>query len=467
MTMLDRRAFLSRSARLVAAASIAPWTLVRDATGALDPRLRSLARDVRGPVITPGDAAYGRARLVYNERFDDVHPLAIVQPVSVGDVGETVTWARRNGVRIAARSGGHSYEGYSTTTGLLVDVRRLNGIAMHPDGTATIGAGARLIDVEAALARRGRAVTTGSCATAGIAGLALGGGVGLASRAFGTTSDNVVSLGIVTADGRYLVCDAKHNAGLFWACRGGGGGNFGVVTHFVLRTHPAPPVTTFSAHWPWTQAAEVVRAWQEWAPDLPDALFSICFLGAGTSPTVAVSGQLLGPESRLRQLVAPLARVDGAQLTFHSYSYLDAQLRWAGCLGKTVAECHLEGASPQGTLGRSSFEGKSDYVNEPLTGAAIETALGWIERVPAAGFGSGSLLLDSHGGAINRVKPGATAFVHRNAICSGQYLAYWYGPRGATGATAWIRGFHAAMRPHVSGFAYQNYIDRDLASWRH
>jgi hypothetical protein len=210
-----------------------------------------------------------------------------------------------------------------------------------------------------------------------------------------------------------------------------------------------------------------VRAWQAWVPDLPDALFSICFLGAGTSPTVAVSGQLLGPESRLRQHVAPLERVDGARLTFHSYSYLYAQLRWAGCLGKTDAECHLAGESPHGTLGRASFRAKSDYMNEPLKRAGIETALGWIERVPAAGFGSGSLILDSYGGAINRVKPGATAFVHRNAICSGQYLAYWYSPAGAKGATAWIRGFHAAMRPHVSGFAYQNYIDRDLTSWRH
>ena len=106
-------------------------------------------------------------------------------------------------------------------------------------------------------------------------------------------------------------------------------------------------------------------------------------------------------------------------------------------------------------------------MNTPLTRPAIAEALSWLDRVQHAGFGSGALLLDSYGGAINRVAPDATAFVHRNALCSGQYLAYPHGPSGATGAAAWIRGFHAAMRPHVSGFAYQNYIDRDLAGWQH
>ena len=468
MPDLDRRAFLHRTGRLVAAASLAPWALVRDAGAAVDPRLRALAREVRGPVITPADAAYERARLVYDERFDAVRPLAVVQPLSAADVRAAVRWARRNGVRVAARAGGHSYEGYSTTSGLVVDVRRLNGIAMHPNGTATIGAGARLIDVEAGLARHGRAVPAGSCATVGLAGLALGGGVGLASRAWGTTSDNVVSLGIVTADGRHLTCSATQHPDLYWACRGGGGGNFGIATHFVLRTHPAPPVSFVFASWPWAQAAEVVRAWQAFAPDQPDALFTICTLGTGaSSPAVTVIAQLLGPQSQLQRLVAPLARVAGARLTFGSSSYLDAQLRWAGCRGQTVGECHLAGASPHGTLARSSFRGKSSYVNDPLTPAGVAEAVSQIDRAQSDGFGSAALLFDSYGGAINRVAPGATAFVHRRALCSLQYLAYWYRPSGEAGATAWIRDAHAALRPHVSGFAYQNYIDRDLAAWPH
>jgi FAD/FMN-containing dehydrogenase len=211
-----------------------------------------------------------------------------------------------------------------------------------------------------------------------------------------------------------------------------------------------------------------VSAWQAFAPHTADELFSICAIQTGAaSPSVQCFGQLLGPESRLEALLAPLRRVAGLRLTLGSSGYLDAQLRWAGCLGKTIAECHVAGESPGGTLPRAAFAGKSDYLDAPLTAAGIAVAGAWIERAQADGFGSAALLLDSYGGAINRVPAHATAFVHRNALGSGQYLAYWYHPGDEHAALAWIRGFHAAMRPHVSGFAYQNYIDPDLSSWQH
>jgi FAD/FMN-containing dehydrogenase len=371
-------------------------------------------------------------------------------------------------VRVAVRSGGHSYAGYSTTNGLVVDLTPFDAISLGSSGHVTVGAGARMIDVEAKLAAHGRAVPSGSCATVGIGGLALGGGVGFASRKFGTTSDNVVSLGIVTADGRYRTCSPTENADLYWACRGGGGGNFGVVTHFVLRTHPVPNVSYFFADWPWQHAADVVRAWQAFAPHAPDELFSVCSLGTGAGgPRVTALGQFLGPQQRLRTLLRPLDHVAGLHVTVGSSSYLDAQLRWAGCLGKSVAQCHLVGETPAGTLGRATFAAKSDYVNAPLSRPAANTIVHWIDRAQAEAFGSAALLLDSYGGAINRVPRDATAFVHRDALCSGQYLAYWQRAANGARAVSWLRGFHAAMRPHVSGFAYQNYIDRDLTDWRH
>jgi hypothetical protein len=159
--------------------------------------------------------------------------------------------------------------------------------------------------------------------------------------------------------------------------------------------------------------------------------------------------------------------VDGLRLSLGSSSYFDAQMRWAGCIGKTVAQCHLVGDTPGGSLGRASFAAKSDYVDKPLSRAAANTIVSSIERAQRKGFGSAAFLLDSYGGAINRVPRTRTAFVHRDALCSGQYLAYWYRPSGAEGAAEWIRSFHKAMRPYVSGFAYQNYIDRELSSWRH
>jgi FAD/FMN-containing dehydrogenase len=426
----------------------------RPAAESADPRLRELARAIRGPVFAPSSAAYAQARQPFNTRYESVRPLAVVQPVDVRDVQQIVRWARKRGVRLAARSGGHSYAGYSTTTGVLVDLSRLNAIRLS-GGIATVGAGARMIDLYQALARRGVTVPAGSCPTVGLGGLALGGGVGLASRRFGTTSDNVASLGIVTADGRFRTCSAKQNSDLFWGCRGGGGGNFGIVTAFGLRVHRVSNVSWYAASWPWSQAEEVVRAWQGFAPGAPDRLFSLCSLGKGTRAGIQSFGQFFGSEQELRTLLRPLTSVAGTSLSTGTSSYYEAQLRWAGCLRESPAACRV----PR----RSAFAAKSDYANEPLSAGGVATVLRWIDRV--SGFRFGSLLLDAYGGAINRVRPDATAFVHRDALFSMQYLAYW--GEGSAAAVQWIRGFHAAMRPHVSGFAYQNYIDPDLTTWKH
>jgi FAD/FMN-containing dehydrogenase len=458
---MDRRAFLLGASGL-AAAAYSGGSLARAALPRLDPRLRSLVASLRGPVITPADSAYDGARVVYNERYDAVRPLAVARPASVDDVRRIVAWAVAEGVRPIPRSGGHSYAGYSTGSGLVVDLRSLAGIAYErSSGVATIGAGARLIDVETALAAHGRAIPSGSCATVGIGGLTQGGGVGLASRMFGTTSDNVLSLGIVTADGAHRVCDSSANEDLYWACRGGGGGNFGIVTHFTFRTHPASSVSYFFADWSWSQASEVIEAWQAWAPHAADELFTICSLTGGGSPSVQVFGQYLGSESSLGRALAPLLRVPASRLTTGSSSYLDAQLRWADCLGKTTSQCHLAGETPQGTLQRTAFAAKSDYLNAPLSAAGRATLLRFVEQ------GLGTILLDSYGGAINRRAANDTAFVHRDALGSAQYLAYWSSPSGETAASRWLRDSHAAMRPYVSGFAYQNYIDHDLAGWEH
>ena len=465
--LFDRRALLRRSAGL--ATAFCGWQLVADAFGAADPRLAALQRLVKGPVLVPPSAGYQQARAVYQQRFDNIYPLGVVQPLTAADVSATVTWAKRAKVQLAIRSGGHSYAGYSTGSGVVVDLRRMNSVKLSAtSGIVTIGSGSRLIDVEAYLAPLGRAIPTGSCPSVGIGGLALGGGVGFSSRKFGTTSDNVVSLGIVTADGRYLHCSAHQNSDLFWACRGGGGGNFGIVTYFDVTSHPVSNVTTFLAVWPWSQATEVMSAWQGFAPHAPDELFSTCYVRTGTTgPSIECYGQFLGSQAQLVSLLKPLTDVSGGTLTPVSSSYLDAQLRWAGCTGMTIDQCHLVGDTPAGTLPRGNFVAKSDYVNAPLSAAALSTITHWLEKPQPASFGFGSLAFDSYGGAINRVAADATAFVHRNALCSGQYLAHWSSPAGAAAAAAWLRGFYAAMRPYVSGFAYQNYIDPELASWKH
>jgi FAD/FMN-containing dehydrogenase len=472
---VNRRTFLLRSSQAALAAAAGGAMPAWAATHAGDPALAALAKKLRGTIVTPGSAGYAQARRLENTRFDRIRPRAIVFCADAADVQRTVDWATTRGIHIVPRSGGHSYGGYSTTTGVVVDVSRLNHIAVSADKrTARIGAGARLIDVYAALWQHGLTLPGGSCASVGIAGLALGGGIGFAGRKLGLTADNLRALRLVTADAHAVVADASANGDLYWASRGGGGGNFGIATDLTFRVHPVSTVATFTLAWPWSQASDVVHAWQAFAPHAPDALFSICDLLAtdpgtpGAHAHVVSSGQFFGSQRDLQTTLRPLLRTGTPSVTTRTHSYIDAVLLWAGCSGQTVAECH---PSPRGTIGRSTFAAKSDYAVRPLSSRAIEVLINAIdERQAHAQLGRGAILMDAYGGAINRVPARATAFVHRDALFGFQHLAEWDpgAPASRVAANeAWLRRLQTSLAPHVSGFAYQNYIDPTLAHWSH
>ena len=195
----------------------------------------------------------------------------IVQPLDEKDVQAVVRWAVRRKVRIAARSGGHSYAGYSTTTGVVVDLTRMSG-AHVAAGRAVVGSGARLGHVVSQLAAHGVGIPTGSCPSVGIAGLTLGGGFGFASRAWGLTCDDLAAARIVTADGKALAVDQSHHADLLWGLRGGGGGNFGIVTQLTFGTHPVSSGAYFIDTYAWSDAATALDAFLAWMPTMPDAL---------------------------------------------------------------------------------------------------------------------------------------------------------------------------------------------------
>lgn len=475
MRPLDRRELLERTGRLAlgaGAVATLPGLAALAGNGPSGP-LRELAREVDGPVVTPASTGYAQDKLLFDTRFDASRPRAIVYCESAEDVQKTVRWSRKHGVRIVPRCGGHSYAGYSTTNGVVVDVTRMKRVRTRNDGSAVIGAGALLIDVYAQLAATGVTIPAGSCPSVGIAGLALGGGASYAGRKFGLTCDNVLGLTIVTPQGKLLQCSASEHPDLYWACRGGGGGNFGIVTSFRFRTHPVDDVAYYQIVWPWTNAADAVRAWQAFAPNAPDELFSTLFMasttakGTGTSPVISSGGQFFGTQAELSSLIAPLASTGAPKhVTVGTLGYMDAVMRWAGC-GGTLAQCHRADKSSGGTLRRLTFKGKSDYVNAPLSDAAISTLLAGLEANqldPA--LGAAELIFDPYGGAINRVPAAATAFVHRDALFSIQYFSSWTGA-GAAANLGWIRSLYAAMRPFVSGFAYQNYIDPELAGWKH
>jgi FAD/FMN-containing dehydrogenase len=433
-----------------AGAGAAALAFPRLARAGGDAGIAGLRSVVRGPVLTRSAAGYDAARQVFDSLYAGIEPVAVVQPLDATDVAAVVRWARSHGAHVVPKSGGHSYGGYSTTTGIVVDLSRLAAVSVA-GARASVGPGARLGVIYDRLGAHGVAIPAGTCPSVGIGGHALGGGFGLASRAWGLASDNLVSLQIVTADARVRVVDARQGADLFWACRGGGGGNFGIVTRMVFRTHRVSEGSYFVATWPWAQVEEVVDHFLRWAPHQPDGLGSLCRLAAGPGgPSVQVFGQFLGTETSLKAALASLTPA-ASKLTTGTASWLDLVRRWAGCLGHTLPQCAAPGTQP--------FVGASDYIGKVPPPPQLTRFRSAIEE---RGAQSGALLIDAYGGAIARIAPNATAFVHRKELASIQYFAAGNG----SSARGWVDAARAELAPAVSGGAYVNYIDPHLANWQ-
>lgn len=439
-----RREFVQRSAAGALALSLGPLAARTSAATRLTPaQLSALKSAVRGTVLSPGVKGYGAAKDLFNTRYDGIDPPAVVRVRDAADVQAVVRWANQHDIPLVPRSGGNAYNGASTsTTGVVVDVGGLGAISLNGSGVATIGPGARLLDVYATLARRGATIPAGSCPNVAVGGHALGGGMGLAGRTMGLALDRIQSITAVTADGELRTASASQNPDLFWALRGGGG-SFALVTSMRLRVQRVSSAAWFFARFPERSRAEALAAFDALAPGAPTAFNSICTL---TSTGATVFGQYFGSLQNLRRLISPLTRVPGASVSSGVSGYLALMRRWAAC---------ADGASTQQCIdiAPQSFDASSIYVSERLTSAARSAF------VAAADTGA-TLVCDSYGGRIDDVSPSATAFVHRNVRFSVQIVSY----APISTARRRVNGARSRIARYGNGQAYQNYSDLDLAS---
>ncbi|MEU8841532.1 FAD-binding oxidoreductase [Streptomyces roseus] len=446
------------------------------------PDWAALARGIDGRVVLPGDPDYPQARQLFQPRYDTIAPGGVAYPAHAADVAVCLDFARRCAVPVVPRGGGHSYAGWSTRAGgLVVDVGAMAGLTIGGPGVR-IGAGARLGDVNRSLAARGLALPTGLCPTVGIAGLTLGGGLGLASRAHGTTSDALTGATVVTPDGRVREVDATRDPDLFWALRGGGGGNFGVVTEFRFRTHAATDGAYAELHWPEADCAALLRGWQRWLDALPDPFWSqVEFLIEGpTAPAPAVRVLCFDGRAELERQLTRLCDLVGrpqrdSWIVVRGYE--ETLRAMSGCPQQSAAQCHLPGTlpgrTPEGVIGRDSYGGRCDLWGAAgLPDAGVAAVLAAVRRygqaVPAGGLGVVQFTAE-FGGAVNRRAAGDTAFVHRDCAFLTQYLAYWpasASPAQVSAHQGWLDGLWQDLRPWASGRAYQNYIDPRLPTWR-
>ncbi|MFL6075780.1 MAG: FAD-binding protein [Mycobacteriales bacterium] len=422
--------------------------------------LAELGHQVEGQVLLPGSAGYEAARRPAIARFHGVRPRAVVRCASVADLAATLRAARAAGLPVAVRSGGHCFAGQSSSEGgVVIDVTPLNAVTVD-GGQVTAGAGTRLGELYDALDRHGVTLPAGCGPTVGIAGLTLGGGLGILGRTYGLTCDSLRAAEVVLADGRVVGCDERREPDLFWALRGGG--TLGVVTSLVFDTVPAPDATGFHLTWPHRRATGVIEAWQGWAPDAPDALAASLVVSTAADPdrppVISVFGAYMGGEAAGAALLAELADRVGegpATAAYHPGPYRDVK-RYLSTL-----DVHGLGGEPAGEDEGLMFQ-KSEYFARTLPPDAVAALVEHLvaDRVPGQ---ERELDFSPWGGAYTRVPGDATAFPHRSERFLLKHATVVAGPAGVEAGRRWLERSWALTHPHGTGGVYPNFPDPDLA----
>ena len=406
-----------------------------------------------GELIGPASDLFGAARMGWNHMIDR-EPAIIAQCNSVEDVVVAVKHAADNGLKAAARGGGHSVSGASMPSGgVVIDLAGLKTIEVDPESqTARVGGGALLGELDAATQAHGLAVTAGVEPETGVGGLTLGGGIGVLARKLGLTIDSLLGAEIVLADGSVVYADAENHPDLFWALRGGGG-QFGVVTRFDFRLHPiGPEIVTAQAYYPLEKAHDVMRHVADYMRDASDdvalgpaflkippvEVFPVELQG---TPCVAVVACHTGDHETAKAELQPLLELGDMIFGFvDTMAYVDFQKTFAG-------------ASPKG--GR--YYWKSIFVDD-LSDEIVDVLVDGIREVPGEYT---MVFMETLGGAVARVSPQETAFPNRTARYNLGLSAGWASPDADEAIVAGARAWFERLKPFSDGTVYLNYIDRD------
>lgn len=404
-----------------------------------------------GRIVTPNDSDYEQARINLNLSIPKF-PRVIVFCQNVQDVVNALKWVRENRIPFRLRSGRHSFENFSLVNrGLIIDVSEMNQITVNRQSlTAKIEAGAGLGKVYQELWEYGVTIPAGTSVNTGIVGLTLGGGIGLLTRVFGLTCDQLLEIEMVKAsskrDAEVIKANKYEKSDLFWASRGGGGGNFGIVTSLTFRVHPISDVAIFSITWGWEDFEEVFKVWQNWAPFTDKRLTSTIELRAKEVNRIEVLGEFVGPVAKLKQLIQPLLKTGSpiaqrvkAVLYIDTVKFFD---------------------SPSGDR-PSNFKRSGSFIEEPLPREAILKMKQFLARAPNE---NASIWHQSLGGAVNRLAPKDTAYYYREAIIAQEYISSWNSTSEERKNVHWIESLRKALSKNTMG-DYVNWPDIYIKDW--
>jgi FAD/FMN-containing dehydrogenase len=408
--------------------------------------VEGLATAVKGRVVEAGAPDYDESRALFNAMIDK-RPAAIAYCADEADVAAALGYGVEHGLRIAVRGGGHNGGGLgSVDDGLVIDLSQMNRIEVDPAAkVARVQGGALLKDLLETTHQHGLTVPVGIIGTTGVGGLTLGGGVGHFSRGMGLTIDNLLAATVVLADGSVVQTDSEREPDLFWALRGGGG-NFGIVTQFTFRCHPASTVLAGPVLYDIDDAADVLRWYRDFVPQQPDELG--IWYGLVTVPP----GPPFPEELHLRKTAAILLTQVGEEES--------EALREARSHGTPL----LDGVAPMPVpVWNTAFDPvyspgdqwywRGDFVEE-LSDGAIDVHLRFHETVPTW---KSTMHLYSIDGAASRVGNDETAWGYRHAKWAQVVAGVDPDPANAAAITEWCKAYSDALKPHVLAGGYSNF----------
>jgi FAD/FMN-containing dehydrogenase len=405
--------------------------------------------ELTGEVLRAEDPGYEAARQGWNRLYQR-YPAAIVFCRNTADVVNAVRFAREAGIAFRARSGRHNLEGWSAIDGgLVIDVSRMKNIDVdEASGTATVETGLVQKETVAALGELGYAIPTGSEGQVGLGGVVLGGGFGLLTRRMGLACDKLIAAEIVVAEGTdsatAIRIDEKNHPDLLWACRGGGGNNFGITTAYTVKLEKLADVAFLYATWTGLdRLGDILRTWQRDAPVADECLTSaIEIYASGPALSAVWYG---GDREDITSALGPLLGIGSPEVTVTEES-------WPAVYADVDK-------APRDVDNWKFF---SQFVKRPFPDDAIDLICQFITNAPSA---ASNYFLSSFGGAVRNEPPGGSAFPHRDALFYCEPGAGWNGPESTPAAVRWVADFARALRPYVDG-AYVNVPNVGAADWQ-
>lgn len=424
--------------------------------------LKKFEAGLRGKLIRPNDGGYDEARKVYNAMIDR-HPGLIARCADVADVIAAVNFGRENNLLVSVRGGGHNAGGLGVCDdGLVIDLSRIRYTRVDPEAqTVRVGGGCTWADVDHATHAFGQATPTGIISTTGVGGLALGGGLGHLTRKCGLTIDNILAADMVLADGSFVTVGPEENEDLYWAIRGGGG-NFGIVTSFLFRTHPIHTDYAGPMLWDFQDSAEVMKWYREYITTATEDINGF-FAFLAVPPTPQFPEHLHG-RIMCGVVWCYVGDLDKAEEVFEPIrGFKTPVVDLVGPMPHPAVQSMFDPMYPPGY----QWYWKADFVNE-LSDEAIDLYVKHGAMLPTQ---QSTMHLYPINGRAHGPDNSDTPWAYRDANWAEVIVGVDPDPANNERLVSWAKEYWQAVHPYSAGGAYVNFMmeegqDRVKATYR-